>query len=110
MSRSLEQLEQDRFLAEAEALAQLTSHPAWPRYEALIAAMRLGAMELMAEAKNQRAIVRCQGAIAILGELLERPHRIVDAARTVLDDEASTKKAQRTAVDLASKVTLEDDL
>lgn len=110
MSRSLEDLQRDAFLAEAEALALLTSHPMWPRYEALLTQMRLGVLELTATARTSRSMARYQGAAAILQELIERPHQIVAAARQIAEDEADTKKAQRTAVDLATKVTLVDDL
>jgi hypothetical protein len=110
-ARSLEDLERDAFLAESELIAQLVSHPAWPRYEALIANMRLGALELMANAKSSRAVVRYQGAAAILQELLERPHRMTDVARTILDEEAQRKKAERGALDFVAGVHVaEDDL
>lgn len=110
MSRSLEDLQRDAFLAEAESIATLVSHPAWPRYEALLVQMRTGVLELCGTARNPRNVARYQGAAAILQEMIDRPHQIVAAARSIVDDEANTKKAQRTAVDLASKVTLEDDL
>ena len=110
MSRSVEDLERDSFLAEAEALAGLMAHPAWPRYEALLTQMRLGALELMAGAKSQRMVVRCQGAATVLQELIDRPHQIVAAAQSVLADEKAQRESVRTALDLADRVELVDDL
>lgn len=109
MSRSLEDLERDAFLANAELLAQLMTHPAWPRYEELLTRMRLGALELMASARNQRAVVRCQGAVTVLQELIERPHQIVAAARTVLDDESQRAQGERGALDFAAGVHVAED-
>ena len=109
MSRSLEELERDAFLAEAEMLAQLIAHPAWPRYEELIGKMRLGALELLASARSQRMVSRCQGAAAILQELVERPHQIVATAKSVLADETQRKQETRSALDFAA-VSVEDDL
>lgn len=108
MSRSLEDLERDAFLADAEQLAQLITHPAWPRYEKLLMGMRLGALELMAASRSQRSVVRCQGAVTVLQELLERPRQIVEAARGILDDEKRAKTA-RGALDFAAGVHVAED-
>ncbi len=111
MSRSLEDLERDAFLADAELLAQLVTHPAWPKYEELLAHMRLGALELIATARSQRAVTRCQGAAAILQELLERPHQIIAAAHGIRDEESQRKQGERTALDFTAGVHVaEDDL
>ena len=108
-ARTLEQLERDAFVAEAESIAQLLQHPAWPRYEDLLNKMRLGALELMAASRNQRAITRAQGAVAILQELIDRPHRIVEAGRGILDEEA--QQGERRALDYTAGVTVgADDL
>ena len=109
MSRSFEDVQRDEFLAEAEQLAQLVSHPAWPRYEALLAKMRLDVLELTATARNPRAVARYQGACAVLQELMVRPHQIVDAAQRIAEEEAARKPAARGALDLVTR-TLEDDI
>ena len=108
--RPIEEVLRDQFLAEAEALAQLTAHPSWPRYEALLVQMRTGVLELLATARTGRRIAQCQGAAAILSELIDRPHQMVAAGRQVVDEEAQRKNAERTALDLADRVELTDDL
>jgi hypothetical protein len=110
MSRSLEQLERDSFLAEAESLAQLTQHPAWPRFDALLTEMRLAAMEHMAQAGIPE-IPYWQGVVATLREIKERPGQIVGAARAIVDEEAQQREAKRGALDFAAGVRVgEDDL
>jgi len=109
VSRSLEDLQRDQFLAEAERLAQLISHPSWECYEALLAKMRLDVLELTATARNPRNVARYQGAAAILQELMERPHQITAAAQQVRDDEARAK-AQPKRPDFLPPITLEDDI
>ena len=109
MARSLEDLQRDEFLAEAEHLAQLISHPAWERYETLLAKMRLDVLELTATARNPRNVARYQGAAAILQELMERPHQITAAAQQIRDDEARAK-AQPKRPDFLPPIALEDDL
>jgi hypothetical protein len=110
VSRSLEDLERDSFLAEAEALAHLMQHPSWPRYEALLGQMRQGALELIATTLSARKIARYQGAAAILQELIERPHQIVAAGQQIRESEKAARENVRTALDLADRVTLADDL
>jgi len=105
MARSLDDLQRDQFLAEAEHLAQLISHPAWERYEALLAKMRLDVLELTATARNPRNVARYH----VLQELLERPHQITAAAQQIRDDEARAK-AQPKRPDFLPPITMEDDL
>jgi hypothetical protein len=109
VSRPLEEIERDRFLAEAESLAQIVAHPAWGRFEELLVQMRLAAMEHMAQA-TPAEFPYWQGVVATLREIKERPHQIVAAAHAVLDEENARKKSVRTARDLADRVTIEDDL
>lgn len=109
MSESIEDIQRSEFLAEAEALAQLMTHPAWPRYEALLNAMRAGVLELVATARSQRRVAMCQGAAAVLQELLDRPHQIVATGRQIRDAEAEARD-QREALDLVDRVALVDDL
>lgn len=110
MGRSLEEIERDSFLAEAESLAQLMTHPAWPRYEALLGQMRTGVLELLASARSPRRVAQCQGAATVLSELFDRPHQIVAAAQAVVEDENTRKNAVRTALDLSERVDLVDDI
>lgn len=110
MSRPLEEIERDRFLAEAESLAQIVAHPAWSRFEELLVQMRLSVLEQLATATEPLEVARYQGAAVILREIKERPHQIVAAAHAVLDEEKSRKQSVRTALDLADRVNLEDDL
>lgn len=108
--RSIEDLQRDQFLAEAESLAQLVGHPAWPRYETLLTQMREGVLELLATARSPRLLSRYQGAAAILAELIDRPHRIVATGHAVLAEETERKAEVRTALDLAERVDLVDDI
>jgi hypothetical protein len=110
VSRPLEEIERDRFLAEAESLAQITQHPAWSRFEELLTQMRLSVLEQLATASEPLEIARYQGAAVILREIKERPHQIVAAALSVVEDEKAQRASVRTALDLADRVTLEDDL
>ena len=109
MSQPLEELERDRFLAEAESLAQITQHPAWARFEELLTQMRLAALEHMAQA-GVAEFPYWQGVVATLREIKERPHQIVAAALSVVEDEKAQRAHVRTALDLADRVTLEDDI
>lgn len=107
MSRSIEELERDAFLAEGEALAQLLQHHAWPRYEKLLHAMRLSSLEEMAKT-NVAEFPRWQGVCAILQEIIERPHQIVTAARAVAGDEAQRKTETRQALDFVDGPVTDD--
>jgi len=109
VSQPLEELERDRFLAEAESLAQITQHPAWGRFEELLTQMRLAALEHMAQA-GVAEFPYWQGVVATLREIKERPHQIVAAALSVVEDERDQRNSVRTALDLADRVTLEDDI
>ena len=108
MSRTLEELERDSFLAEAESLAQITQHPAWTRFEELLTQMRLAAMEHMAQA-TPAEFPYWQGVVATLREIKERPHQIVAAARSVMDEEAQRRSGERQALDFAMGVRVEGD-
>lgn len=108
MSRSLEELDRDTFLAEAESLAQITQHPAWQCFEELLTQMRLSAMEHMAQSAPAE-FPYWQGVVATLREIKERPHQIVSAARSVLDEEAQRRDGTRQALDFAAGVHVEGD-
>lgn len=109
MNRSLEDLDRDRFLGEAESLAQLISHPAWPRFDNLLHKMRDAAMEHMAQS-TPAEFPYWQGVVAALREIRERPHQIAEAGRAVAEEESHRRETVRTALDLVGRVSLEDDL
>jgi hypothetical protein len=110
VSRTLEELDRDSFLAEAESLAQIIQHPAWARFEELLTQMRLSVLEQLATATEPLEVARYQGAAVILREIKERPHQIVAAAQSVIEEESQRHKSVRTSLDLADRVSLEDDL
>jgi hypothetical protein len=109
VSRPLDELERDRFLAEAESLAQIIQHPSWARFEELLTQMRLAALEHMAQSTPVE-FPYWQGVVATLREIKERPHQIVATALSVAEDERDRRDSVRTALDLADQVTFEDDL
>lgn len=87
----LEDIERDRFLAEAGTLATLISHHAWPGYEDLLAKMRLGALEEMAHCQPAE-LPFWQGVVQTLAQVLERPHDIVREATAVQTADAQDKR------------------
>jgi hypothetical protein len=84
-------------------------HPAWGRFEELLTQMRLAALEHMAQA-GVAEFPYWQGVVATLREIKERPHQIVAAALSVVEDEKGQRESVRTALDLADRVTIENDL
>lgn len=108
-TRSVEDIARDAFLAEAETLAQLLQHPGWAVYENLLGKMRLDVVELMAKSTRMRQVVGYQGAAAVLAELIERPHQIVEAAKSMIEDESRRRQEVRSALDLMAHGG-EDDL
>lgn len=109
MSRSLDELERDRFLAEAESLSQITRHPAWVRFEELLTQMRLSAMEHMAQSTPEE-FSYWQGVVATLREIKERPHQIIAVAQSITEEEQHRKQSERKSLDFSPRVALEDDL
>jgi len=110
VSRPLEEIERDEWLGRAESLAQIIQHPAWSRFEELLTQMRLAVLEQLATAVEPLEVARYQGAAVILREIKERPHQIVAAALSVVDEEKQQRASVRTALDLADRVTIEDDI
>lgn len=108
MSRSIEDLERDAFLGEAESLALLTQHPAWPVYENLLRKMRLSSLELLAKATADQ-VPTWQGVCATLLEIIDRPHQIVAAGRAIAEEEAQRRGETRQALDFVDG-PVEDDL
>lgn len=83
----LEQLETDRFLAQAEMLAQLQDDPCWPGWVQLLTDMRTAALEELARCSDPGDFRYWQGVVAAFGEMLERPRRVVLAASQVQEAE-----------------------
>lgn len=77
--RSLQELQFDQFLAQAELLAQLAELPAWGAWTTLVRDMRTAALESLAEAPADE-VRYWQGVVGALAEVLERPGRIIDTA------------------------------
>lgn len=88
-------LEIDRFLAQAESLAQLHAHPAWPAWTALLRDMRQAALEELARVHDPGEFRYWQGVAGALGEILDRPAKIVDAAAEHQRTEEVEKKVLR---------------
>lgn len=80
MARSLEDMAVDAFLAQGELLGRLLDNPAWPAWTELLRAMRAAALEQLAIEKDTGEIRYFQGVVGALGEVLDRPARIVAAA------------------------------
>jgi hypothetical protein len=93
--RDLRDLEYDAFLAQAETLAQLQAFPAWEAWTALLRDMRTATVEELVAAKDPGEIRFLQGAASALGEILERPSRIVASAASFIEAEQQDKGAIR---------------
>ena len=90
-NRTIEDLERDAFVAEADLIARLFNTPGWAEYEALLVKMRVAAMEEMATAEPEE-VRMWQGSVATLKEVLERPRQIIEGAKSVLEDEQSDEQ------------------
>lgn len=95
MSVDLQKIEHDAFLARAETLAQLVAFPAWSAWESLLVDMRKGLVEELVSATDAGEIRFLQGAASVLGEILERPHRISATASAFLRTEEDEKRVYR---------------
>jgi hypothetical protein len=89
--RTVEELERDAFLAEADLLATMTTSVGWQEYEKLLTAMRASAMEEMAVCEPGD-VRYWQGVVGTLREILDRPHQIVATAAAVKDEEVDDEK------------------
>jgi hypothetical protein len=78
--QDLRELEINSFLAHAEMLAQLAQHPAWEGWTRLLHDMRQAALEELARGADPGDFRYWQGAAAALGEILDRPTRIITTA------------------------------
>lgn len=91
----LRELEINAFLAQGDTLAQLVAHPGWPSYVGLLREMRLAALEQLATA-DPTTVAHWQGVAATLGEIIDRPTRIIAAAAEYQRAEEVDKKVIRT--------------
>lgn len=80
MTVDLKELEINAFLSHAEMLVQLTAFPQWGAWEALLADMRRSVVEELVSATDPGEIRFLQGAASTLGEILDRPRRIISSA------------------------------
>jgi hypothetical protein len=97
VARTYAELEIDAFLAEAEQLGQLVTHPCWPTYIALLAKMRLAAFEELGRC-SMDDVGHWQGVVNTLAEIMERPARVIALAEETKEDEAENKKFSSAAV------------
>ena len=89
--RDLREVEIDAFLAQAEKLGQLMAHPSWDGWCELLRSMRQAALEELARGTDPGDFRYWQGVAGALGELLERPERIVTAAADYQRNEEDEK-------------------
>ena len=108
-TRTLSELERDRFLAQAENLARLVENPGWADYESLLSGMRLAAMEEMARCGIDQ-FAYWQGVVGTLAEILERPHVIISTAAAVQREESEADPSRRADLRALLNVHLEGDL
>lgn len=94
--RDPQELEKDAFLAQGELLARLLNHPEWESgWCELLRAMRLGALEELARCADPGEFRYWQGFAGALGEVLDRPGRIVREAAAAQQEEESAKPVIR---------------
>lgn len=95
MSDRLEALEIDAFLAQGELLARLQADPSWEAWTSLLRDMRASALEQLAIEKDTGEVRYWQGIAGALGEVLDRPRRITEAAADYQRDEEVEKRTFR---------------
>lgn len=93
--RDLRELEIDAFLAQAEMLAQLQQLPAWESWTKLLRDMRQAALEELARCSDAGDFRYWQGVAGGLGEILDRPTRIIVEAADFQRNEEADKHALR---------------
>lgn len=76
-------LERDRFLAQAEQIAQLMQHPGWPVWVELLRTMRAASLEELAKCADPGEFRYWQGAAGALLEIIERPTQMCELAGQV---------------------------
>lgn len=92
--RDLREMEIDDFLAQAEKLGQLMAHPAWDGWVTLLRDMRQASLEELARSTPDD-FSYWQGVVAALGQILERPGRVVTEAADYQRDEEAEKEVIR---------------
>ena len=92
---NLRELEINSFLAQAEQLGQLMTHPAWTGWCELLRQMRQAALEELAQCVEGGDFRYWQGVAGALGELLDRPSLIVDSAAHYQRTEEEEKRGIR---------------
>lgn len=109
-TRTLEQLERDRFLGQAENLARLIESPGWEEFMVLLSNMRLSAMEEMARSSVDQ-FAYWQGVVGAIAEIMDRPQAIVTTAAAVQREEEDANPAgARLALRALMNAHLEGDL
>lgn len=83
----LGELERDRFLAQADQIAQLVKQPAWLGWMELLKTMRTAALEELAKCGDPGDFRYWQGAAAALQQIMERPEQMCALAGQVAGDE-----------------------
>jgi hypothetical protein len=91
----LEELEINAFLAQGELLARLQSDPSWAGWTTLLTSMRQSALEELARCADAGEFRFWQGVASALGEVLDRPKRIVESAAAHQRSEEEERRGLR---------------
>jgi hypothetical protein len=91
----LEELEINAFLAQGELLARLQEDPSWVGWTTLLTAMRQAALEELARCADAGEFRYWQGIAGALGEVLDRPKRIIESAAAYQRSEEEERKGIR---------------
>lgn len=108
-ARDLAEVEVDAFLAKAELIAQLTAHPSWPAWEDLLRTFRQSALEELTRVTDPSEFRYWQGVASALGEIVDRPGRIVASAAEILKAEEADKKGIRPELRAVVGMGFDDD-
>ena len=90
----LHTLQIDEFLAQAETLTELCTHPGWGVWESLLLDMRAAALESLAQASADD-FRYWQGVAAALQVVLERPGQVGATADTIRAAEEADGRGMR---------------
>lgn len=77
----------DRFLAQAEQIAQLRDHPGWAGWMELLRDMRAAALEELAKCGEPGEFRYWQGAAGAFAEMIDRPEQMCALAGQVQQTE-----------------------
>lgn len=106
---TIKDLEIERWLSQAEQLAILVQTPQWATLRELLTSMRIGALEELATIADTGELRYWQGMAAGIGEILDRPDRVINWAAEYRDREEAEKGVIRTDI-RALTSTLGDDI